>query len=275
MKFVCLGYMDEKVWDALSKSEQDATIEECFAYDDKLRNNGHWVDGGQALQSARTAKVLRRKDGKVLVTDGPFTETKEQLGGLGVLEARDMDHALELMSKHPGVRIGPFEIRPIDEESLSRQLAWEDSPEGRSVAAAKHGAAAETVRFACLGYIEDQNWDARPCGEMNVMLAECIAFDEARRNEGQWLSGIGLQGAGTAKTLRAKGNKVLVTDGPYAETKEWLGGVVVLGFQDLNHAIEVLSKHPCLRFGVSIEIRPIDEEINARWEARNRQANRV
>jgi hypothetical protein len=115
LKFLCLGYIDEKEWDAIPKSEQDAMMQECFAYDDVLRRNGHFV-GGEALQSARTARTLRWKGGKVLVTDGPFTETKEQLGGLLVLEAKDMDHAIELMSKHPGVRLGgPFEIRPVEE----------------------------------------------------------------------------------------------------------------------------------------------------------------
>jgi hypothetical protein len=115
MKFICLGYSEEKKWDALSQSERDALIEECFAYDDVLRKSGHFV-GGEALQSVRTAKTLQWKDGKVLVTDGPFAETKEQLGGLFVLEARDMNHAIELMSKHPGVRLGgPFEIRPVEE----------------------------------------------------------------------------------------------------------------------------------------------------------------
>jgi hypothetical protein len=115
LKFLCLGYMDEKKWDGMSKSEQDAMMQECFAYDDILRRNGHFA-GGEALQSVRTAKTLRWKVGKVVVTDGPFAETKEQLGGLLLLDAKDMDHAIELMSKHPGVRLGgPFEIRPVEE----------------------------------------------------------------------------------------------------------------------------------------------------------------
>ena len=92
-------------------------IEECLAYDDVLRKDGHWLDAGAALQSAKAAKTVRWDGDKAIVTDGPYAETKELLGGIGVLEARDMDHAVELMSKHPGVRWGgPFEIRPIDEE---------------------------------------------------------------------------------------------------------------------------------------------------------------
>jgi hypothetical protein len=115
VKFLCLGYIDEKRWAAMPKSEQDAAMQECFAYDDVLRKNGHFL-GGEGLQSARTARTLRWNGTKVLVTDGPFVETKEHLGGLLVLEAKDIDHAIELMSKHPGVRLGgPFEIRPVEE----------------------------------------------------------------------------------------------------------------------------------------------------------------
>jgi hypothetical protein len=116
MKYICLGYYDEKKWETMSESERNALMDECFAYDDELKKNGHFV-GGEALQSAQNAITLRWRNGKVTVTDGPFVETKEQLGGLVVLEARDLNHAIQLMSKHPGVKAGPFEIRPIEDMS--------------------------------------------------------------------------------------------------------------------------------------------------------------
>lgn len=114
MKFICLGYYDETQWNRLSEAEQAALMENCFAYDDELRRGGH-ILGGEALQSAQNTATLRYQNGKVVVTDGPFTETKEQIGGLLMLEARDLNHAIQLMSQHPGVRSGPFEIRPVDE----------------------------------------------------------------------------------------------------------------------------------------------------------------
>ena len=116
MKFICLGYADEKSWEAMSESQRNALMDECLAYDDVLRKNGHFA-GGDALQSARNARTLRWQKGQVLVTDGPYAETKEQLGGILVLEARDLNHAVELMSKHPGVKAGPFEIRPTEDLS--------------------------------------------------------------------------------------------------------------------------------------------------------------
>jgi hypothetical protein len=122
MKFICLGYYDEKKFNALSQSEQGALMERCFAYDGVLRKNGHWR-GGEALQSASNAATLRSQGGKVSVTDGPYVETKELLGGILFLEAKDLQHAVELMSKHPGLQIGPFEIRAIDEEFSARIAA--------------------------------------------------------------------------------------------------------------------------------------------------------
>jgi hypothetical protein len=97
-------------------------FEECFAYDDELRRGGHFL-GGEALDSARNAVTLRMKNGKVEVTDGPYVETKETLGGILLLEARDLNHAVALMSKHPAVRMGnTFEIRPAN-EAMNRLVA--------------------------------------------------------------------------------------------------------------------------------------------------------
>jgi hypothetical protein len=109
MKFVCLGYIEENKFETLPEKERNAMMDECFTYDDFLRKNEHFA-GGHALQGPRAAKTLRWKDGKASVTDGPYA--KEQIGGILILEARDLDHAVELMSKHPGVKMGPFEIRP-------------------------------------------------------------------------------------------------------------------------------------------------------------------
>ena len=123
MKFMCLGYYDEKAWEALSDAERNTFMDDCLAYDDVLRNNGHMI-GGEGLQSAQSAKTVRRRNGKTVVTDGPFSEAKEVLGGILVLEARDMDHAVELMSKHPGTKAGPFEIRGVEDMTeIIRQSA--------------------------------------------------------------------------------------------------------------------------------------------------------
>ena len=113
--------MDEAKFAALPPAEVEKLVEECLAYDDQLRAAGHFL-GGEALESVKSAVTLRMKSGKVQVTDGPFAETKETLGGILFLEARDLNHAISLMSSHPGVKIGPFEIRPAD-EAFNRMIA--------------------------------------------------------------------------------------------------------------------------------------------------------
>ena len=123
MKYICLGYIEPKKFEGMSEAERNAMVDECFAYDDELRKRGHFV-GGEGLQGPQSAATLRWKDNKVAITDGPYAETKEQIGGILVLEARDLNHAIELMSKHPGVKAGPFEIRPVaDLSAMMRESA--------------------------------------------------------------------------------------------------------------------------------------------------------
>jgi len=112
MKYVCLGYYDKSKFDGMTESERNAMFDTCFDYDDHLRANGNW-GGGEALQPAENALTIYRKDGKVMTTDGPYAETKEQLGGILILEARDMNHAVQLIGQHPSLKYGNlFEIRP-------------------------------------------------------------------------------------------------------------------------------------------------------------------
>lgn len=126
MKFICLGYADDTKLQTMPPEEMSTLVEECLAYDDELRRAGHFV-GGEALQSARNAVTLRHRGGKVETIDGPYAETKEQLGGILILQARDLNHAIALMSRHPGVKFGPFEIRPADEEFMAQVAARDEA----------------------------------------------------------------------------------------------------------------------------------------------------
>ena len=110
MKYICLAYVEEEGWNALSESQRNAALDEVFAYRDELRASGHLL-AAEELQNARNAATLRVVNGKASVTVGPYVGTKEKIGGLYVLEARDLNHAIQLMSKHPLVRAGGVEIR--------------------------------------------------------------------------------------------------------------------------------------------------------------------
>lgn len=119
MRYLCLGYLDWEKLDGMSEREREEFLKACSQYDDVLRANGHFVRL-EGLERAQHAKTLRLRGGKVTVTDGPFAETKEQIGGLLLLEAQDLDQAVRLMAKHPGTRVGTFELRAIDEPSCER-----------------------------------------------------------------------------------------------------------------------------------------------------------
>jgi hypothetical protein len=114
MKFICLGYFDPAAFALIPENEQATFMGRCFDYDAELIRGGHFL-GGEALQPANTAVTVRPQQGKAIVTDGPFAETKEYLGGILILQANDLNHAIALMSKHPGIRAGGFEIRAADE----------------------------------------------------------------------------------------------------------------------------------------------------------------
>jgi hypothetical protein len=113
--------------DKLSKPELDALVAEALAYDDELRKGGHYLYSG-ALQSVATARTLRIQAAKVSITDGPFVETKEHIGGFIVIEARDFEEAIQLASKIPPGRLGPIEVRPIQELEPRRDLIGRTDP---------------------------------------------------------------------------------------------------------------------------------------------------
>jgi hypothetical protein len=113
VKYICLGFYEPARHAAMTQDERNAMFDECFEYDDHLRDNGHYA-GGEALQPSENALTVYWKNGKVATTDGPYAETKEQLGGILILEARDMNHAIQLMSQHPSLKYGTlFDIRPV------------------------------------------------------------------------------------------------------------------------------------------------------------------
>jgi hypothetical protein len=114
MKFLFMIYHDEDVLDALPEGEMQALVDSALDYDEEIRRSGHYIVSN-ALQPARTARTLRVRGSKVSTTDGPFAETKEQLGGFFLIEAKDMDEACQVASRFPPARIGTIEVRPVQE----------------------------------------------------------------------------------------------------------------------------------------------------------------
>jgi hypothetical protein len=113
MKYLCLIYEAEKDYANMSEAEMNAMMGEYFGFTEDIRKNGKYV-AGEALQPTATATTVRVRNGKVSTTDGPFAETKEQLGGFYMIEARDLNDAIQVASKIPAARTGSVEIRPVE-----------------------------------------------------------------------------------------------------------------------------------------------------------------
>ena len=126
MKYLCLAYEEEKTLNALSRSEWDALRAETLSYVEELRKKGHLV-AAEALQSVRTSTTVRVRGGKTSLTDGPFAETKEQLGGFFLINARDLNEAIQVAARWPSARLGSIEVRPV-EEALRAESRYAQTP---------------------------------------------------------------------------------------------------------------------------------------------------
>ena len=112
MKYVCLVYCDEKLFDGMTADAWRSLTGECVAYGEGIRKTGNFI-AGEPLHFVKTATTVRVRDGKVTATDGPFAETKEQLAGFYLIEARSHEEAVELASRIPPARVGSIEVRPV------------------------------------------------------------------------------------------------------------------------------------------------------------------
>lgn len=129
MKYLCLIYENEKAWENASPAEGEAIMNEYFTFTADIQKNGKYV-AGEALQPTQTATTVRVRNGKVSTTDGPFAETKEQLGGFYLIEAKDLNDAIQVAAKIPAVRSGSIEVRPVVD--FSADIAKREQAAGAS-----------------------------------------------------------------------------------------------------------------------------------------------
>ena len=197
--------------------------------------------GGDELASTRDATTVRVRDGESLVTDGPYAEVKEALGGYFVFECASMDEAVDYAARIPGAEHGAVEVRPIYVD-----------PKRRS----------GVMKYALLIYGDDSAWVDLSDEEKAELRAQemprwIALFDELGKADPN-LAGYELDGRDTAKVVRVRDGERIVTDGPFAETKEVVGGIFVIDLPDLDEAIRLASLVPTAEHG-SLEIRPLVE----------------
>ena len=227
-------------------------------------NVGEWVDDivargvseyGERLRPEHDATTVRVRDGHVLVVDGPFTEAKEAIGGFDVIDVRDLDEAIEIASKHPAASFGRVEIRPF--------VQWPDAEPGARIVPDGFAERAPRARRYLMLVV------AEPAGERSEAAADAeppgvdATEDDdpeawVREMDGRGIRQFGevLRPPSDATFVRRRRDEVLVTDGGYAESKEWVAGFDLIDVRDLAEAIEVAAKHPMARGG-AIELRPL------------------
>jgi hypothetical protein len=193
---------------------------------------------GDRLRPTAAATTVKVRNGELLMCDGPFAETKEQVAGYDVLECADLDEAVGWAAKHPTALIGSVEVRPLRGDRPPAPLP-----------APKEGKT-RYMLLVCLG----PDFAMGPQDQAEIGPAT-RAWVKETKGKGVWLFGSRLEGPDQARTVRVKGDQVLVADGPFAETKELIAGFDILECADLDEALEVAAAHPEAKFGM-LEVRP-------------------
>jgi hypothetical protein len=241
MKYMLLIYGAEDCW---TEDERRACMIESLGICDELAAQGKFLDASP-LQSVTTAASVRVRDGRTLVTDGPFAETTEQLGGYYVLDLADLDEAIAVAARLPPAAKGTVEIRPL--------VALDGLPPDRPTPSAAGGGS--RTPFLLLCYDDEAAWEAAGPGALAEARAEAAALARRLSVEGRYLSASPLHPAATATCVRVRGGRRAITDGPFAETNEVLGGYYLILAEDRDTAIRLAAQHPGVRVG-AVEVRP-------------------
>jgi hypothetical protein len=243
MKYMLLIYGAEDGW---TENERTECMLESMSICDELESQGKWI-ASSPLHSVTTATSLRIRDGKRHITDGPFAETTEQLGGYYIIEVNSRDEAIEIASRLPPAKKGTVEIRPL--LPLPGTLSLPDT-------ASANQTPLDTVDsrdYILLMYAEEGVW---PPDEHLPALAKSVDVCHQLHAKGQFISAAPLQPPETATCVRLRGGSRTVVDGPFAETKEQLGGYFLMRVANLDEAIAIAARIPGSSRGTA-EIRPL------------------
>lgn len=241
MKYVLLVYGAENAW---TDAERTACVEASLVLCDQLAARGQYLDAAP-LEPVAAAVTVRARGGEVLVTDGPFAETTEQLGGYFVLDLPDLDEAIAVASQLPGVTRSTIEVRPL--------LALDGLPPARPAAAAT---GTGRTPFMLLSHDDEASWRAAGPEAMTAAMNEAVALCRELDATGAYLSASPLHPSDTATCVRVRDGRRTVTDGPFAETHEVLGGYYLILADSVAEAAMIAARHPGMRFG-AVEVRQV------------------
>lgn len=242
MKYMLLMYGDEKLWN-------DADRRECMLDSmricDELAKQGKLV-AVSPLHPVATASTIRVREGKTLVTDGPFAETTEQLGGFFLLELENLDEAIAIAGRMPPTGRGTTEIRPV--------LHLDGLPPSRTLRSAFNQPNVTPFMFLC--YDNEAAWAEAGPEALKAAMAEAAGLCRELDRQGRYISASPLHPVSTATCVRVRNGKRHITDGPFAETNEVLGGFYVIVAESKEAAVRIAARHSGAPRG-AVEVREL------------------
>jgi len=245
MQYLLTIHGDEKKYSTLTEDEVADIVSVYQALTAEMQERGAYI-GSNRLAPASDASSVRVRDDDVFFTDAPTTETKEQLGGYFLIDVESLDEAIEWASRMPTARTGSVEVRPT--------MGLPADVEAHLAATAQSVAAESEMECVLLFYYDELARGEVPEEQRAATTRGFVALHDEL--SARYLAGMPLRPTETATTVRVREEETVVTDGPFAETKEQLGGFFLIGVDSVDEAKAWAAKVPSARFG-TVEVRPV------------------
>ncbi|MFO0816000.1 MAG: YciI family protein [Gemmatales bacterium] len=238
MKYMLLVYSPESAW---TQDEWKACTVESSKVCQDLASKGQFI-AASPLYPVATAASVRVRSGKTLVTAGPFAETTEQLGGFFLIDVPNLDEAIAIAARLPSAKKGTIEVRPVATLDGVADDRFQSTGSG--------------PRYMLISYDNEQYWNEAGPAALDAAKAEAARLTHELSARGQFITASPLHPTSTATSVRIREGKRLVTDGPFAETREFLGGFYLIHARDMNDAIAVAARHSGAPVG-TVEVRQV------------------
>lgn len=242
MRYMLLIYGAENCW---TEDERQECMLESMGIGAELAASGKYI-ASAPLQYVPTATSVRLRNGKMLVTAGPFAETTEQLGGFYILELDNLDEAIAVASRLPPAKKGTVEIRPI--------VHLPELPGEQPALAHDHDEALTAYMLLC--YDDEDHWTQAGPEVHRAAMLEAVAVTRELAAKGRYVSASPLHPVATATSVRVRNGQRIITDGPFAETREVLGGFYLILAASREEALDIAARHPGATVG-TVEVRPL------------------
>ena len=241
MKYMLLIYGAEDAW---TECERTACMLDSMKICDELAEHGKWI-ASSPLHSVMTATCVRVRNGQRQVTDGPYAETTEQLGGYYLIDVDNLDEAIAIAERLPPARRGTVEIRPLARMS------------GLPAALAPNALTDPSLhRFMMICYDDEQHWAEAGDETLQAAREQAVGLTKQLAEEGRFLGASPLHPSATATSVRVRDGRRQITDGPFAETREVLGGYYLLLAKDRSEVLAIAAQHPGVTSGC-VEVREV------------------